>query len=763
MYSEKVNPEICQKLSILSFTKFKEFYAVTEDEVGNYDSVKVQFNLLKKYCQLQKESNYNLERDYKFSIGNDKGRLFVKDIGIQRIWNKFRGILCQGIGFDFDMKNAHPTLLSYICKKKKINCFELDSYINNRDKFLNDLTNTLEIDKDEAKKLILKSMNKNVHITEFNKKKIKCESFINLDKCFKNIQKNLFDLSKKEDKKNKKIKSEYNQEGKLLNRILCYYENICLQLAINKVKDFGTINSLMFDGFMMETDKDLEKIIQMLNISTKKYKIKWTNKEHNLELLDEIKKITNDDNIYSFVENTEKDLAIKCLDTFLKDKIITCNDNFYMLDPEQDIWINDTKTIKRKLRCLVSKHDLYCLDDNDKPVLVSKCQLKLVKFCEMILDNIKENNDFLEYIYYVTKYKIKFNNGYYDFKKKEFITNVHLDSFIKINRDFKYETDEESKKKIYEKVLNPIFSVEEENTDQSKLRDYFLYKQNRVFGGYNEDKDFYTLLGERGSGKGVYSDLAKNTFEKYVDTTNSDHLLKRKQISEDPSKQRHWMVDLRFTRLVITQEIQNDEGIILDGIKIKNMCSGGDIIKARKLNQNEESFRMQCSLLLCANDMPVIKPTDTLEKLISFNLKSIFVNDSFKDDEKLKGFKYYKQDPNIKNELRDEKLINAFFHIIINAEKCEYPKNLLKENKENEDEDDNDKQKLFDLFVFTGLETDRIYNKNLKDILKDEKINISPSKAKRYLICKGALHYVGNGQRGLKNLKLKNDDFDDEL
>lgn len=748
MYQEKVNPEICQKLSIISFSKFKDFYEIEEDEVGRTDDIKVQYDLLKKYCKLQIDNNYNLQREYKYSNDNEKGRLFVKDIGIQRLWNKFRGILCHGINYDFDMKNAHPTLLSYICKQNKISCIELDSYINNRDNYLSDLMKSLKINRDEAKKIILKSMNKNKEVTEYNKKKIKCESFNNLDKCFKNIQKILWE-------KIKIVKCGNNKEGKNLNHILCDYENKCLQLAINQVKEDGIINALMFDGFMMETDKSLKYIIKKLNKATKKYNIEWTNKEHNTELMNDIKNLKNDD-IYSFVEDTEKDLVTKCLQTFLKGKLLTCNNNFYMLDPFTDLWINNKDIIKRKLRSLLSNHDLYYLDSKGKPFLVSKYNCRLNSLCDMILDNVEENSRFLEDMYYNTKYKIKFNNGYYDFEKEQFITDIHLDSFIKIDRDYNPNRSEEAKKYIYDKILNPIFTVEEENTDRSKLRDHFLYKMKRVIGGYNEDKDWFSLIGERNSGKGVLSDLSMQTFESYIQTTNSENLLKRRQISEDPSKQRHWMVDLRFARLIITQEIQNDVDTILNGVIIKSMCSGGDIIKARKLNQNEEEFRLQCSLLLCANDMPVIKPTDTLEKLITYNMKSIFINDSYSEP-KLNTFKYYKQDPNIKNRLADKKLKDEFLNIILDAQKVEYPKNLLEENKNNEDDDNNDKQKLFDLFEFSNNDNNRISNKDLKFYLKDENINMSVKKAKILLKCKGCKDYRDSQSRGLSGLKLISD------
>jgi hypothetical protein len=37
---------------------------------------------------------------------------------------------------DVDMKNAHPTLLLYLCKKNDVDCPFLEAYVNDRAKLL---------------------------------------------------------------------------------------------------------------------------------------------------------------------------------------------------------------------------------------------------------------------------------------------------------------------------------------------------------------------------------------------------------------------------------------------------------------------------------------------------------------------------------------------------------------------------------------------------------------------------------------------------
>ena len=56
---------------------------------------------------------------------------------------------------DIDMKNAHPQILSYLCKKHNIKSPNLDYYIANRETILAEFKN-----RDESKELFLCALNK---------------------------------------------------------------------------------------------------------------------------------------------------------------------------------------------------------------------------------------------------------------------------------------------------------------------------------------------------------------------------------------------------------------------------------------------------------------------------------------------------------------------------------------------------------------------------------------------------------------------------
>ena len=96
-----------------------------------------QLTLLKNYFN---ELNDNSELAMGYHQRNNFGRYWTsKNLGIQNMSKKIRHTLCKDTMYDIDMKNAHPTLLSYYCHKNAITCEHLDYYIANREKCLKDL------------------------------------------------------------------------------------------------------------------------------------------------------------------------------------------------------------------------------------------------------------------------------------------------------------------------------------------------------------------------------------------------------------------------------------------------------------------------------------------------------------------------------------------------------------------------------------------------------------------------------------------------
>jgi hypothetical protein len=152
----------------------------------------------------------------------------------------------RGVATDIDMKNAHPVILLYLCKKHNIECSNLEYYINNRDLVFDSFE---KLNRDEAKTKFLKSINKDKHDTTERH-----PFFRKFDNEMKTIQiaisnileyKYIFDTVPND--------RDYNILGSKLNRVLCTYEDKILEEALlslseNKIE----VCSLMFDVWCME-------------------------------------------------------------------------------------------------------------------------------------------------------------------------------------------------------------------------------------------------------------------------------------------------------------------------------------------------------------------------------------------------------------------------------------------------------------------------------------------------------------------------------
>ena len=77
-YVEKVNEKVCGQLCSLSFTNFCKTYKKDSIELEETsDDMKTQYDILKKYCLAQINSNYKLPKTYEYAKGSSDGRLFV--------------------------------------------------------------------------------------------------------------------------------------------------------------------------------------------------------------------------------------------------------------------------------------------------------------------------------------------------------------------------------------------------------------------------------------------------------------------------------------------------------------------------------------------------------------------------------------------------------------------------------------------------------------------------------------------------------------
>ena len=779
-YIEIGNLEIAQKLKNISLEDYLRL-CDKESTKDNKLNAQARLTIMKRFCKEIVEKKKKIVT-YKYAKNCNEGRLYANTESLQQIKKEFRGLLCDGLYYDFDMINAHPVILNNLCKTNDITIKSekikktkdgeitetikfkyLNEYCEDRDTKLMELCEEDNMTKGEAKMIFIKSLNTEYKVSKHNKKKIKNKFFIDFDTEIKAIMKQLI----------KKFPEEYkiickrekdNINGKFISYICSKQESIIL----NKVNETFKADILMYDGFMIKCDKisNIEETVEKLNEITKDNGVEWSNKEHDTSLIDDIMELEIITGL-EIIEDKLEDIAKKLFDTVYDKSLAWNSGNLWYKSPSG--WINNSKKIERNIFSELTKNHLYTTTINllGQTVYVRVCEVKHYKdLITFIINWAKENDKLLDEIQRFCFGKLFFKNGYYDIKLKEFIKSTNFNTLKRIENDWCTKSEVENEiKLVYDKILNPIFTCDKETDNiRSQLRDNFLYNMSRVLFGYYQDKNWYSMDGLRDGGKGMITELLEKTFEKYICATHGENFLYKQSQNSDEAKAKSFLIDFIGSRLVVCNEIKVDKNSYFDGNKIKSFCSGGDTQSARKNFQDEQFFKLECGLMFCCNDLPEIKPADAKERQIEYSLCSKFCNEELYEEKKEdKGltFRYYPKDENLKMEISNERIQMAFVHILINAFKqgdIKYPAELKKINET----DNNDDFKTFDSFFnFEASQDKSLLLKDIVDICRDNNILFQAKKIKQLLMNKGKTFKKTNKGQVCLSICFQDDEEDE--
>ncbi|RZJ99980.1 MAG: hypothetical protein EOO46_21370, partial [Flavobacterium sp.] len=87
------------------------------------------------------------------------GRVFPqKSLGLTSMRKNIRNALIKGVYYDFDLSNAHPTIVLEVCEKHNLPCKYVREYVNNREEVLGNIMSHYEVNRNKAKKLMLRLM-----------------------------------------------------------------------------------------------------------------------------------------------------------------------------------------------------------------------------------------------------------------------------------------------------------------------------------------------------------------------------------------------------------------------------------------------------------------------------------------------------------------------------------------------------------------------------------------------------------------------------
>ena len=454
-----------------------------------------------------------------------------------------------------------------------------------------------------------------------------------------------------------------------------------------------------------------------------------------------------------------REVALKMNLAEFRDRIIRCDKEYYFKpDNNKPDWISGEGEVKRALRRDViyhkDKYDWVKVDEDPDTGEIEYILKKIIRVKETDecvrdgMDMIADDPHFINNMWEKSLGKICFDNGVYDFKMGKLIPYGSHNTLVKVNRDL-LPPDPVLRQNIYDRVINPIFG------DDTTKRDAFLYNMGVAMAGDITFKKWIHCQGERNCGKGVIGDLMHSAFEDYVKEINTSCFYKKSLNGDkDEAKAKSFMLPLQHARLVVANEV--DEGVIMNGTSIKAFCSGGDRHQVRANYKDEVSIRLQCVLMISSNDFFKLAPQDAAEKLISYDMKSVFLTGD-ENEERLPGVNYHKADMDLRVKyLNRDDVKNEVCHIIFDA----YKNSVIYNYKPPIQDEDSISVPSIMLESFKVDAGGRVSNKDIREFIESMKLNTSLQKVNKYVsaLFPSATTYKSNGDRGWDGISLFYDD-----
>jgi hypothetical protein len=138
-------------LQSLSYSQVKNYLGKTKND----DERKKKYENIQRFCTAVIKARGHLIRPYAYSLSTSTetgGRLYC-GLSVQGLPKAIRGFLMTHTT-DIDMKNAHPTILYYLCHQHRIPCPNLEYYVSHRDEIFAQFP-----DRESAKELFNSAVN----------------------------------------------------------------------------------------------------------------------------------------------------------------------------------------------------------------------------------------------------------------------------------------------------------------------------------------------------------------------------------------------------------------------------------------------------------------------------------------------------------------------------------------------------------------------------------------------------------------------------
>jgi P4 family phage/plasmid primase-like protien len=687
--NEYVDVNVLEKLinSTLLKTKFNNPFSAIH---------KTEKNQLIKYKHLIKDNEY-AQVQYNRVKGMDCGRVNPKNsLGLYSIRRELRHTLSKHRYTDLDIDNCHPVLLNQIIKKNnkmkkepKIKHEYLESYINQRQDWFDNVVEHFDIETDDVikrkeipKALFirimygggLKSWKKDFNIDENIEPFDELKGFI---KEMKDIMQMITDLNPElkqkimDRKEDQKVK-DYNLNGSVCSYYLQQKEcDILEQLYIHCRKKNLIHNDscvLCADGLMIETNYYYpELLVEFKELIKTKFDIKVNFSEKKmsqdyLEILDD----NLDFKLYN--EATTTGLIANYFKTIYSNEFMVVDDKLYKYTGVY--WCADDSKKSTLLHQFISttfyKHivkysmtqkanifkELEKASTEDEEAKIKGELQKLNLFEEKVnlyCNTVNMRNNLVEDIkHHITKPSIKlddkpllfvFNNKIYDLGQGQFIKPNPNDYLtVSCGYDFVEYYDDDNVIEL-NRIIDTIFTNPE-------VKNYYLQCLSTGLYG-SQVENLFIGTGAGGNGKSLLNSLMMKAIGSYGYKIPSSTLLAPIKDGGNPQ-----IANLDNKRFALAQEPDKNKPICSSTMK---ELTGDDTINTRKLYSGECEIKLKLSLFLECNELPKMDEVNDaiIRRVRVVPFTSKFVDDAtyksleeseIKECHIFKGNTYYKTD-----------------------------------------------------------------------------------------------------------------------
>jgi len=712
---------------------------VKTTKYGNVYENEKQF-LVTLYNSLNKEKNF-MNVIYDYPKDRSYGRIYPENsLSLCRIRRPIRHLLCLDNYIDIDIVNCHPVLLLQQLKKNNVVCPFLEEYVNNRDKYLNELMKTYKISRDESKKIFLKLMYggntkyKNNFITKL-KKELDTNTQI-----IKKENPNMFNECE-----NLKGENSYNLDGSFLSiycqelekRVLMEMYNY---LSINRFIEKNIV--LCFDGCMIPKQElpinFLEKMENYI-MKNSEFKVKLTIKPFDeplkIKIVDLDIKIDNPENITD--ENKLFLDSLSGIDYDIANLFYETNKHLFICAQEtpRPIWfmydngiweriegaaiIRKTIEIKlleiynKKIDELKSKNK----EKNTKQQTIEYNKNQIKKMKSIIGWNIKTFKNLTEIFHQLTKFFkdgnfiskidsnpeiICFGEDLFDLKTCEWRKTLPTD-FCTLKCGVRRNDLNNTHEILLRKILLDIFTTDERT-------EYMINCFSMFLNGCNPGQTFNIWLGGGANGKSLLETYFQYAFGDYfceLPTTLITHE------ESGPESASPTLCLGRGRRIAFMAE--PTQGKKANNSLLKRW-SGGEKISCRALYENPSQYSVFFKLVLLCNltfELQDITDDSIPRRVEYVNFKTKFDSNPQFDFQKLKVEEYMSIDfCNMIKGTFMNMLINNYIKLKETNYKFNKPLDMTRDKDEYLNSND-------DIKVFTSTELIKTDNSNDVITLKE--------------------------------------------